>query len=443
MQVDSTVPSPATSAKSIVADADGPLLIGGQNKFTGGISRATFWKGVAASADELSEMVAFYRSYLLAKTDPGLKVVWTRAATETVCPVSDGACYTVAAGTPAIGQYGAGVWPARRNEAPYSEPYEWSGGGLAKSHVTITEATTLAPNGGSASLVTDDAGTYDRYLAYLYTPFAEPMTYSVYAKAGTISIIALSIDYGTSWTWFDLSSCSAGTTGSGNTPFAEDIGGDWCRVGLTKTMPNTSNTYVTVGLSKVDGSINYNGDGAGTVYLWRAQNERGSYATPPIYQAGTLTTRPVTVASVSSQRAAGPGCIGGTFSSPNWSTSAKRWLLSQGTAEGANSLSLGLDASNNLVCDSYDAGATQKKAIVAQAFAANSSKALLCCWDGSSPSLYVDGALQASTVSGSGTGPASVGTMYIGSGSAAGASAFGGHVSKVLECKNARASACK
>jgi hypothetical protein len=132
--------------------------------------------------------------------------------------------------------------------------------------VLITETATTGTHGiynnGGSTIATND--TY---------------TMSVFAKAGTRNWLI--IDHytaTTNYTWFDLSTGSVGTTGSGVTASIRDAGDGWYQCSVTRTTTSTVSIYIGVYLSTGDGVSSYLG-ASGTAYFYGLSITQGSNAT--------------------------------------------------------------------------------------------------------------------------------------------------------------------
>jgi len=110
-------------------------------------------------------------------------------------------------------------------------------------------------------------------------------TYSVYAKAKGGSILGLRIDTPTTKTTnFDLSNGTISSTGSGHTASIEDAGNGWYRCIISFTDSIVNAVLQTTG--------------SGSIYVWGAQLELGSYATSYIPTYGSSVTRTADASSV-------------------------------------------------------------------------------------------------------------------------------------------------
>ena len=134
-----------------------------------------------------------------------------------------------------------------------------------------------------AWLLTDTATSGDHRL-YIANSQSGVYTLSVYAKAGTKSILYIqSYISNTSIAYFDLSAGSVLSSTSDIDSNIEDIGNGWYRCFMTF---NKTNSYVTIGMAE-SATTTYTGDGTGTIYIQDAQLEVGLVATDYIESGAT------------------------------------------------------------------------------------------------------------------------------------------------------------
>ena len=162
---------------------------------------------------------------------------------------------------------------------------------------TASSSSLRVPNADEdAFLLTEDSGT-NRHGIFnkdgLSISANDTYTMSVFAKAGTRNHIFIDHYQGTSnYTWFDLSTGTVGTKGSGVTASIRDVGDGWYQCVATKTTVSTSSVYIGVYLSTGDGVSSYAGD-SGTVYLYGLSITQGSNATYVPNPTTTSITTPV------------------------------------------------------------------------------------------------------------------------------------------------------
>jgi len=175
--------------------------------------------------------------------------------------------------------------PQRTNLIPYSE--DFSNAAWIKGSSTVNENQVISPDGTlNADLIVTSAaggGVSDGIGG------SGDYSFSVFAKYKDIQFIRLRST--SSYAWFDIENGSVGTTISALDAKIEYYGNGWYRCTL---VGNNSNTIVQVTCTEQNGA----NVGFGSVYLWGAQFEAGSYATSYIPTQGSAVTR---VADVCSQ----------------------------------------------------------------------------------------------------------------------------------------------
>jgi len=126
-----------------------------------------------------------------------------------------------------------------------------------------------------AWILTDTATSGDHRL-YIANSHSGVNTLSVYAKAGTKSIVYVqSYISNSSIAYFDLSAGSILSTASDIDSKIESVGNGWYRCSIAF---NNTNSYVTIGMAE-SATRGYSGDGTGTIYIQDAQLEKGLVAT--------------------------------------------------------------------------------------------------------------------------------------------------------------------
>ena len=169
--------------------------------------------------------------------------------------------------------------PLRSNIIPYSESF--SNAAWVKGSSTINANQVISPDGtlnadlmvtsAAGGGVSDGIGGSGDY------------SFSVFVKYKDIQFIRLRST--SSYAWFDIENGSVGTTISALDAKIEDYGNGWYRCTL---VGNNTNTIVQVTCTEQNSS----NIGFGSVYLWGAQFESGSYETSYIKSdAGGTVTR--------------------------------------------------------------------------------------------------------------------------------------------------------
>jgi hypothetical protein len=183
---------------------------------------------------------------------------------------------------------------AQRNLVIASENFVLSS--WSKSNITVTDNESDPVGGLNATLLTLNAGNnlklLNRLTSYPSSPSGTEFTWSLYAKAGTVSIIQidLSANHGApSFANFDLSDGTVGTTGTNITATnVLDVGSGWYRVSITApcTANPSSSSFTNIAIvpDKTSGRfVNFNANGTETVFIYASQFEFGTTATE--YQA--------------------------------------------------------------------------------------------------------------------------------------------------------------
>jgi len=153
-----------------------------------------------------------------------------------------------------------------------SSPGDFTNAAWTKTNVSTATGVSVFDGTTNGATITDTGTNGAHSLSQNYTPPASrDMSFSVFAKAGTLSWIQLNInhDSGTNtYAYFNLSNGTVGST-SGDSPivFIQNYGNGWyrCQVGFTNTV-SASDTF-TISLASANGTNSYAG-GSGTVILW-------------------------------------------------------------------------------------------------------------------------------------------------------------------------------
>jgi hypothetical protein len=169
-----------------------------------------------------------------------------------------------------------------RNLLAYTE--DFSNAAWNKFNLTVTTNSVVAPDGNTtADTLTDNTTNGFHYIGAAATSFGQNgnNTYSLYAKANTLSWIVLYIFDGTSsnYTYFNVSNGTIGSNASGNIASIVDAGNGWYRCIVTRNYNATAaNANCGFILANGDGVASYAGTGK-SLYVWGAQFEIGASAT--------------------------------------------------------------------------------------------------------------------------------------------------------------------
>lgn len=163
---------------------------------------------------------------------------------------------------------------APHNLFTYSE--DFSNAAWAKTACTVTTNAIASPNGTvTADLIQLGAGTTSKNLVATVTT-TSPCTMTVYAKAGSHSVLQL-LNSGTAnhFCNFDLNAGAIGNSGSGTTGSIVSAGNGWYR--CTATFNSTIGTgFWIVAADATGNGYNATTSSTGTYYIWGAQLSVGS-----------------------------------------------------------------------------------------------------------------------------------------------------------------------
>ena len=170
----------------------------------------------------------------------------------------------------------------RRNLLTYSEQFD--NAAWTKANVTVTANAAVAPDGTmTADKIVEDSATAVHYLGSpSITVGNTPYTTSVYAKAAERTWCVLRFGYqNIGGIWVNLTTGQKGQDQSGGvTSFSiVDAGNGWWRISITDT-PASGNFGIGIDLASADGVSSYTGNSTSGIYIWGAQLELGSTATP-------------------------------------------------------------------------------------------------------------------------------------------------------------------
>lgn len=219
--------------------------------------------------------------------------------------------------TPRITDRGLLVEEARTNIATGSQTFttNWAGN-------TITPNVTLAPDGtltGGKLIETPAASGVQTQSAFVQVAAAGSTTYShaIYAKAAERNWLYLRQYDATNnaGAWFNLTTCTVGTTEPGVTAVATLAANGWCRAAITFTSAaGATVNRVQPQIATADGnSATRVGDGVSGFYIWQADLQAGSFMTSPIVTTTAAATRPADSIVLSGIATGLPYTLGGQF----------------------------------------------------------------------------------------------------------------------------------
>ncbi len=201
---------------------------------------------------------------------------------------------------PATGEsLGLLIEEARTNSITKSAEFDHAN--WTKDNVTITANAILSPDGTLvADTMTANAGAITHDVNQSFTATAVPWTMSAYAKAGTASWFALSIDTEARFAgaFFNLTTGVVGTVAASGTATIQDVGGGWYRCTLTRTLTAASRAMIIEPHTADAQAINWNAAGTETVQVWGADAQAGGFATSHIPTTTVAVTRNIDLASM-------------------------------------------------------------------------------------------------------------------------------------------------
>ena len=246
------------------------------------------------------------------------RVTFTRASTGTFVG-SNGLIQTAASNAarfdhnPTTGEsLGLLVEEARTNLLTYSNfNSNW---GL--SQATFTPNSEVAPDGTlTAGLLTGNSNLGSHHIAASAVIGASPHTFFCFIKAGSTSTASLFLTQsGNNGAVYNVSTGTVvNVQGTGNTASIQSAGNGWWKCSITNTGSSDIFNEVRIG---IDDSVIVARSAPGSIYIWGAQLEAGSFPTSYIPTSGATATRAADVASMT-----------GTNFSSWWNSTASTFLV--------------------------------------------------------------------------------------------------------------------
>ena len=153
-----------------------------------------------------------------------------------------------------------------------------------RSMQTPTTGVSDPANGTAAWTISPSAGSAVHAIYASPTNIAGTYTFSVYAKAGTTSWIALGfdLDAATDGAYFNVATGAIGTVASGTTAAIVNVGNGWFRCSVTRTYETAVAHYGTIEPHTANGQAQtWNAAGTETLFIAFSQFERN--LTPSYY----------------------------------------------------------------------------------------------------------------------------------------------------------------
>jgi len=188
--------------------------------------------------------------------------------------------------------------PQRTNLVPYSEDLT-NAFYLTTGIVTVTESTTLSPDGTSYGYtITPTSSATNHYFNYDYgqltVVIGDEVTYSIFVKPNGYNFIQIASSSGfpAKYQNFELTGDGVIGTGDISGKTIEKIG-DWYRCSVTETASGVNPRFLLSPSETALATRNpvYSGNGTDGVLGWGVQVEVGSYATSYIPTDGGTVTR--------------------------------------------------------------------------------------------------------------------------------------------------------
>jgi hypothetical protein len=187
---------------------------------------------------------------------------------------------------------------ARTNNFTFSD--DLTQAAWVKYQCSAIANVTAAPDGSSGGNIITESAVNDVHEVQrgLTTVDNENEAVTFFAKPGGRSWIFVQITYrdgSTATSWINLATASRGTTAVTHAVRLTPYLNGWVGVELvTNAKAGGSTMLLTIGTATGDGGLNYLGDGASGIGLWRLGHERGAlFGSQSIATAGATASRSV------------------------------------------------------------------------------------------------------------------------------------------------------
>ena len=184
-----------------------------------------------------------------------------------------------------------------------------------KTRLSIDSNVSVAPDGAltASSLRVDGTAASTHRMRFSYaTGGATPQTFSIFAKAGSKSHVALKFDssggaFDASIAYFNLASGTTGTVDSGVTAKISACGNGWYRCSVTRTALASATGQIELYVGEADNDVTIDGNSYDHILCWGAMVEANTSA-PSSYiksNSGSSTSRAADSCSVTVSDVAG------------------------------------------------------------------------------------------------------------------------------------------
>jgi len=188
----------------------------------------------------------------------------------------------------------------------YSE--DFSNAFWDKTRLSIDSNVSVAPDGAltASALRVDGTAASTHRMRFTYaTGGATAQTFSIFAKAGSKSWLALKFDssggaFDASIAYFNLASGTTGTVDSGITATINDCGNGWHRCSITRTALASATGQIELYVGEADNDVTIDGNSYDHILAWGAMVEANTSA-PSSYiksNSGSSTTKSADSCSV-------------------------------------------------------------------------------------------------------------------------------------------------
>lgn len=167
---------------------------------------------------------------------------------------------------------------APHNLLTFSEQFDnafWS-----KSQTTVSANTTIAPNGTTTadSLLETATTDFHALTAAVTMALSTTHTFSIYAKPNGRDWLVMNLFTGATSprTWFNVSTGTIGTVGSGATANITSVGNGWYRCSITVTTASSGTPNIGIWTATADNNFNHAGDITKGLFIWGAQLNVGA-----------------------------------------------------------------------------------------------------------------------------------------------------------------------